>query len=139
MHTGTASGLLAAVVLLALHGCGGEQESVDEPSASPTATPTSIGILRFGDDGASVALDVGGTTTVFLPASVGWEEPVVEGDAVTVGADVSDEGSTSRSWTVTGPQAGTATLTLTGPPACRSETPSCADPDESWTAQFTVS
>jgi hypothetical protein len=31
-----------------------------------------------------------------------------------------------------------ATLTLTGSPTCRSETPSCADPDESWTARFTV-
>ena len=107
---------MAAVVLLALHGCGAEQGPADGPSATRTATPTSIDILRIGDDGASVTLDVGGTATVFLPASYVWEEPVVDGDAVTISADVSDEGSTSRSWTVTGQQAGTATLTLTGSP-----------------------
>jgi hypothetical protein len=67
-----------------------------------------------------------------------WEEPVVDGAAVTISADVSDEGGTSRSWTVTGRQAGAATLTLTGSPTCRSETPSCATPDIVWSAEFTV-
>ena len=129
---------MAAVVLLALHGCGAEQEPADGPSATPTATPTSVDVLRIGDDGASVDLEVGGTATVFLPVSLVWEEPVVDGTAVTVSADVSDEGSTSRSWTVTGRQAGTATLTLTGSPTCRSETPSCAAPDVLWSAAFTV-
>ena len=109
MRTGTARSLAAAVVLLALHGCGAEQEPADGPSATPAATPTSVDILRIGDDGASVALEVGGTAIVFLPASYDWEEPVVDGAAVTISADVSDEGSTSRSWTVTGRQAGTAT------------------------------
>ncbi len=138
MRTGTARGLAVATVLLALHGCTDEREPADGPGATPSATPTSVDILRIGDDGASVTLDVGGTATVFLPASYVWEEPVVDGGAVTISADVSDEGSTSRSWTVTGRRAGTATVTLTGSPACRSETPSCAEPDESWTASFTV-
>lgn len=129
---------MAAVVLLALHGCGAEHEPADGPSATPSATPTSIDILRIGDDGASVVLEVGGTATVFLPRTYVWEEPVVDGDAVTVSADVSDEGGASRSWTVTGRRAGTATLTLTGSPACRSETPSCATPDVVWSARLTV-
>ena len=136
MRTGTARALVA-VVLLALNGCGAEQPA-DGPSATPTATPTPVDILRIGDDGASVALEAGGTATVFLPASYVWEEPIVDGDAVTISADVSDEGSTSRSWTVTGRQAGTATLTLTGSPTCRSETPSCETPDVVWSADFTV-
>ena len=55
-----------------------------------------------------------------------------------ISADVSDEGSTSRSWTVTGQQAGPATLTLTGSPTCRSETPSCETPDVVWSADLTV-
>jgi hypothetical protein len=138
MRTGTARILVAVVVLLALHGCGAEQEPADGPSATPAATPTPVDILRIGDDGASVTLEVGGTAIVFLPASHDWEEPVVDGAAVTISADVSDEGSTSRSWTVTGQQAGAATLTLTGSPTCRSETPSCATPDVVWSADFTV-
>jgi hypothetical protein len=133
------SALAAVLLLLAVQGCNGTQDPADEASGAPTATPTPGDILRIGDGGASVALEVGGTATVFLPASFVWEEPVVDGDAVTISADVSDEGSTSRSWTVTGRQAGTATVTLTGSPTCRSETPSCAEPDESWTASFTVS
>jgi len=137
MRTGTARGLVAAAVLLALQGCGAE-EPADEPSATASATPTSVDVLRIGDDGASLALEVDETATVFLPASYIWEEPMVDGDAVTASADVSDEGSTSRSWTVTGRQAGTTTVTLTGSPACRSETPSCETPDVVWSADFTV-
>ena len=132
------SALVAAVLLLAVHGCTGAESPTDDPSGAPTSTPTSVDILRIGDDGASVTLDVGGTATVFLPASYVWEEPVIDGDAVTISADVSDEGSTSRSWTVTGRQAGTATLTLTGSPTCRSETPSCETPDVVWSADLTV-
>jgi len=132
------SALVAAVLLLAVHGCTGAESPTDDPSGTPTSTPTSVDILRIGDDGASVDLEVGGTATVFLPVSLVWEEPVVDGTAVTVSADVSDEGSTSRSWTVTGQQAGTATLTLTGSPTCRSETPSCAAPDVVWSASFDV-
>jgi hypothetical protein len=75
---------------------------------------------------------------VFLPTTYVWQEPVVDGDAVTIGKDVSEEGGPSRSWTVAAREAGTATLTLTGSPTCRSETPSCATPDEAWTATFTV-
>ena len=138
MRTGTARGLAVAAVLLALHGCAAEREPADGPAATPSATPTSVDILRIGDDGASVTLEVGGTATVFLPASYVWEEPVVDGDAVTISADVSDEGSTSRSWTVTGRQAGTATIALTGSPTCRSETPSCETPDVVWSADLTV-
>jgi hypothetical protein len=138
MRTGTARILEAGVVLLTLHGCGEEREPADGPSATPTATPTSIDVLRIGDDGAGVVLEVGGTATVFLPTTYVWEEPVVDGDAVTVSADVSDEGSASRSWTVTGRQAGTATLTLTGSPTCRSENPSCAAREIVWSADFTV-
>ncbi len=132
------SALVAAVLLLAVHGCTGAESPTDDPSGTPTSTPTSVDILRIGDDGASVTLEVGGTATVFLPASYVWEEPVVDGDAVMISADVSDEGSTSRSWTVTGQQAGTATLTLTGSPTCRSETPSCETPDVVWSADLTV-
>ena len=108
------------------------------PSSTQSATSTPIPVLRIGDNGADVALHVGGTASVFLPASYTWEEPVVDGDAVTISRDISDAGSSSRSWTVTAQRAGTASVTLTGSPACRSETPSCAMPDESWTAQFTV-
>ena len=132
------SALVAAVLLLAVHGCTGAESPTDDPSGAPTSTPTSVDILRIGDDGASVTLDVGGTATVFLPASYVWEEPVVDGTAVTVSADVSDEGSSSRSWTVTAREAGTATLTLTGSPTCRSETPSCETPDVVWSADLTV-
>ena len=132
------TGLAVAAVLLALHGCSAEREPADGPAATPSATPTSVDILRIGDDGASVTLDVGGTATVFLPVSYVWEEPVVDGAAVTISADVSDEGSTSRSWTVTGRQAGTATLTLSGSPTCRSVSPSCESPDVGWSADFTV-
>lgn len=138
MRTRQVTGLVAALLLLVVQGCGGEQEPTEQPSESPTTTPAPVDVLRIGDDGASVPLRVGGTATVFLPASYIWEEPLVDGDAATISADVSDEGSTSRSWTVTGRQAGTTTVTLTGSPACRSETPSCAAPDVSWTASFTV-
>ena len=132
------SALVAAVLLLAVHGCTGAESPTDDASEAPTTTPRSVDILRIGDDGASVALEVGGTATVFLPASFVWAEPVVDGAAMTVSADVSDEGSSSRSWTVTAREAGTATLTLTGSPTCRSETPSCATPDVVWSADFTV-
>ena len=83
-------------------------------------------------------MQAGGTATVSLPASYTWEEPVVEGDAVTISENVSDEPTASRSWTVTAQRTGTATVTLTGSPTCRSETPSCAMPDMMWTARFTV-
>lgn len=133
-----------AVLLLALlPACAdldGDPTGAGTPSASPSlsATVSPVDILRMGDNGADVSLAVGGTAIVFLPASYTWEEPVVDGDAVTISQDVSDEGSGSRSWTVTAQRAGSATVTLTGSPTCRSETPSCAAPDESWTAQFTV-
>ena len=107
------------------------------PTSSATASPGGK-ILRLGDDGAEVALQVGGTAVVFLPASYTWEEPVVDGDAVTISQDISDEGSPSRSWTVTAQRAGTASVTLTGSPTCRSETPSCAAPDVVWSAAFAV-
>ena len=66
-------------------------------SSSPSASATPIDILRIGDNGAEVALPLGGTATVFLPASYTWDEPVVDGDAVTITQDISDEGSSSRS------------------------------------------
>ena len=88
MRTGTARGLAVAAVLLALLGCSAEREPADGPAATPSATPTSVDILRIDDDGASVTLEVGGTATVFLPASYVWEEPVIDGDAVTISADV---------------------------------------------------
>jgi hypothetical protein len=141
------SGLTAVLLLLgALHACG-DDEPDPEPVGQTTETPSStlsatlspiVEILRIGDNGAEVALPAGGTAIVFLPASYIWEEPVVDGDAVTISQDVSDEGGPSRSWTVTARQVGSASVTLTGSPACRSETPSCATPDVSWTAQFTV-
>ena len=131
------------LLLAALEACAGTSSDPTDPesqspSPSPSATVSPVDILRMGDDGANVALQVGGTAIVFLPASYTWEEPVVDGDAVTISADVSDEGSPSRSWTVTAQRAGSSRITLTGSPACRSETPSCAQPDVSWTAHFTV-
>ena len=65
------------------------------PSPDNVAVAKSVGavdILRMGDDGADVALLVGGTAIVSLPATYTWEEPDVEGDAVTISQDVSDEG-----------------------------------------------
>ena len=132
------SALVTAVLLLVVQGCAGDEDPADLGGGGPTANPTPSDILRIGDDGASVTLEVGGTATVFLPASYVWEEPVVDGDAVTISADVSDEGSTSRSWTFTGRRAGTATIALTGSPTCRSETPSCETPDVVWSADLTV-
>jgi len=137
--------LAAAALLLvgALQACGDtEPDPVEQASLTPlpsaSSTPTPIDILRLGDNGAEATLQTGGTATVFLPASYTWEEPVIDGDAVTISEDISDEGSSSRSWTVTAQRPGTTNVTLTGSPACRSETPSCAEPDVSWTAKFTV-
>ena len=107
-------------------------------STSTSSTTSAGNILRLGDDGAEVALQVGGTAVVFLPASYTWEEPVVDGDAVTISQDISDEGGPTRSWTVTAQREGTASVTLTGSPTCRSETPSCAAPDVVWSATFDV-
>ena len=128
------------LLLAALAGCAGTASDPAQevsPTSSATASPGGK-ILRLGDDGAEVALQVGETAVVFLPASYTWEEPVVDGDAVTISQDISDEGSPSRSWTVTAQRAGTANVTLTGSPTCRSETPSCAAPDVVWSAAFAV-
>jgi len=128
---------LAGMLACVLGGCA---DATREPAATqPNASPEPVPVLRLGDDGARVTLDIDATATVSLPATYTWAEPLVDGDAVTVSQDVSDEGSGSRSWTVTGRAAGTATLTLTGSPTCASETPSCAEPDVTWTAGFTVS
>ena len=125
------------VLQAALVGCS-DTASDPAPETSTSSTTSAGKILRIGDDGAEVALPVGGTAVVFLPASYTWEEPVVDGDAVTISQDISDEGSPSRSWTVTAQRAGTASVTLTGSPTCRSETPSCAEPDVVWSAGFDV-
>jgi len=130
--------LVSAIVLLAaLVGCA-DTASDPAPETSTSSTTSAGNILRMGDDGAEVALQVGGTAVVFLPASYTWEEPVVDGDAVTISQDISDEGGPTRSWTVTAQREGTASVTLTGSPTCRSETPSCAAPDVAWSATFDV-
>ncbi len=142
---------LATVLLFAVLAACGNGEGTDDrtgrASTDPTITTpppatnssTPVPVLRLGDTGAEVALAVGGSATVSLPSSHPWEEPIVTGAAVTVSEDVSDEPAASRSWTVTARQAGTATVTLTGSPACRSKTPPCDRPDVMWSARFTVS
>lgn len=128
-------------VVVAAPACAGVDSRPLEPSTttpSPTAGGT-IPVLRLGDDGVETALEVGGTASVMLPASYEWTDPVLVGDAVTISQDISDVGSGSRSWTVTARRPGTATVTLTGSPTCRSETPSCAAPDLAWKAGFAVS
>ena len=96
-------------------------------------------ILRLGDDGAEVALQVGETAVVFLPASYTWEEPVVDGDAVTISQDISDEGSPSRSWTVTAQRAGTASVAaeLTNL-TCSSRPRRVPRRTSAWSADFAV-
>ena len=129
--------VIVAVLACALGGCAdGTQEP---PVTRPNPSPEPVRVLRLGDDGAGVALEIGGTATVSLPATFTWSEPLVDAAAVTVSQDVSDEGGGSRSWTVTARAVGTATVTLTGSPTWASETPSCAEPDVAWTAGFTVS
>src|SRR5687768_13842947 len=114
----------ATVLLAALVGCADTASdpapSDPAPETSTSSTTSAGNILRIGDDGAEVALQVGGTAVVFLPASYTWEEPVVDGDAVTISQDISDEGGPTRSWTVTAQREGTASVTLTGSPTCRS-------------------
>lgn len=146
---------VATALLVA--GCGDESgpssRQVEDPatapsSSSPTDTPdtpaTTVGSaipkLQLADSGTELALTVGDTAQVFLPQSTyDWNDPVVDGRAVTISEDVSDEGSSSRSWTITAVAAGDAAVSVVGSPPCRATTPPCAAPDTLWSVRITVS
>ena len=155
-------GSTVLLVCLLLAGCGDDpgpsSTQVDDPATAPSAssptstpnatTPTAttpntgnaIPVLRMADAGTELELAVGGTASIALPRTeYDWSDPTVEGDAVTVSEDISDEGSTSRSWTVTAVTPGTARVAVAGSPPCRASTPPCGAPDIQWSVRITVS
>lgn len=94
--------------------------------------------LGLSDDGTTVNLEVGGNASIALAGGLAWGEPAVTGPAVTLSEDISDAETSGRSWTVVAREPGEASVTVTGSPACRSETPPCEAPDRSWSVRFVV-
>jgi hypothetical protein len=80
--------------------------------------PPPIGIVTEAADGTRVELAVGEARPLQLTGLWTWDEPVVEGGAVVLTPVdyLVDPGY--REWTITGTTAGTATITVSGEPAC---------------------
>lgn len=133
--------LIVLALLPVLAACGGEEEAA--PPVGSGTTPTETGeppqqppeAITEADSGEEIALPVGGETNLRLTSEYVWDEPVVEGDAVTLTRVDYIQDPGFREWVVTAAAAGEATISALGEPACAGQD-GC--PDESLRFQVRV-
>ena len=118
------------LLVLLLAACGGESGvgTGDDPTQAPDA-------ITAPDSGETLALAMGSETSLQLSSEYVWSEPVVEGAAVEVTPVEYIQDPGFSEWLVRATQAGTATISSAGEPACEGEH-GC--PDEPLRFQVTI-
>jgi hypothetical protein len=124
--------------------CGGEEAGPSAPETSTTPTETgepppkqAPEAITEADSGGEVALPVGGETNLRLTSEYVWAEPVVEGAAVTLTRVDYIQDPGFREWVVTAAEAGEATISSTGEPACAGQD-GCPDEPLHFEVRITV-
>jgi hypothetical protein len=104
------------LLVVALAACGGE--SGGGPGSGPTEAPEAI---TARDSGRTFTLAPGEEVSLRLSSEYGWSEPAVDGGAVELSPVdyVQDPGFSE--WLVQATEAGTATISSLGDPACEGE------------------
>jgi predicted secreted protein len=133
--------VLLALALVPLAACAGDDASgpVEEPASTgagqePLPSPQ---IITEADSGTSFSLPVGGETTLRLSSDWVWDEPVVDGPAVSLAVVnyIQDPGFSE--WVVTADEPGEATISSTGKAACAGQD-GCADGPQDFQVRITV-
>ena len=132
---------LLALALVPLAACASDEASdpVEQPGSTgggqePQLSPQ---IITEADSGATFSLPVGAETTLRLSSDWVWEEPVVEGDAVSLAVVnyIQDPGFSE--WVVLGDAPGEATISAEGRAACAGQD-GCADGPQDFRVRITV-
>jgi predicted secreted protein len=130
--------VLAFLLLPALASCA-DSESAPPTETTETAPPPrqSPQVITEADSGASFSLPVGGDTTLRLSSDWVWEEPVVDGDAVSLAVVnyIQDPGFSE--WVVTADAPGEAAISSSGRAACAGQD-GCADGPQDFQVRITV-
>jgi hypothetical protein len=132
---------LLALALVPLAACA--QDEASGPAEEPASTGAgqeplpSPQIITEADSGGTFSLPVGGETTLRLSSDWVWEEPVVEGDAVSLAVVnyIQDPGFSE--WVVLGDRPGDATIAASGRAACAGQD-GCADGPQDFQVRITV-
>jgi hypothetical protein len=131
--------LLLALALLAACSQNDDSAPAEEPASSEPSQEhrPSPQIITEADSGASFSLPVGGETTLRLSSDWVWEEPLVDGDAVSLAVVnyIQDPGFSE--WVVLGDAPGEATITSSGRAACAGQD-GCADGPQDFQVKITV-
>jgi hypothetical protein len=132
---------LLALTLVLLAACAQDETAgpVEEPTSTgagqePQASPQ---IITEADSGAAFALPVGGETTLRLSSDWVWDEPVVDGDAVSLAVVnyIQDPGFSE--WVIIADTPGEATISSEGKAACAGQD-GCADGPQDFQVRITV-
>lgn len=113
---------LLALALVTLAAC--SQDEASGPAEEPAGTGAgdeprpSPQIITEADSGASFSLPLGGETTLRLSSDWTWEEPVVDGEAVSLAVVnyIQDPGFSE--WVVVADAQGEAVIASSGRAAC---------------------
>lgn len=132
---------LLALALVSLSAC--SQDETTGPAEGPASTGAgqeprpSPQIITEADSGAAFSLPVGGETTLRLSSDWIWDEPVVDGDAVSLAVVnyIQDPGFSE--WVVMADQPGEATIASSGTAACAGQD-GCADGPQDFQVRITV-
>jgi hypothetical protein len=132
---------LLALAVLALAACSEDEASgpAEEPASTgagqePRPSPQ---IVTEADSGAAFSLPLGGETTLRLSSDWVWDEPVVDGDAVSLAVVnyIQDPGFSE--WVIVADTPGAATISSTGKAACAGQD-GCADGPQDFQVRITV-
>jgi uncharacterized lipoprotein len=133
--------VLLALALVPLAACAQDETSgpaEDSASTSAGQEPRPAPqIITEADSGASFAIPLGGETTLRLSSDWIWEEPVVDGDAVSLAVVnyIQDPGFSE--WVVVADTPGEATIASSGRAACAGQE-GCADGPQDFQVRITV-
>jgi predicted secreted protein len=132
---------LLALALVTLAACAQDEPSspAEEPGSTaegqePRPSPQ---IITEADSGARFSLPVGAETTLRLSSDWVWDEPLVDGDAVSLAVVnyIQDPGFSE--WVILADTPGEATISSTGKAACAGQD-GCADGPQDFRVRITV-
>jgi hypothetical protein len=115
------SRLLLLLLVVPAAACAGD--SAEGPAGESTSPPRQPpqGVVTEADSGGTFEVPLGGETSLRLSSDYAWSEPAADGGAVElVRVDYLQDPGYSE-WMVQGVQAGTASISALGEPACTGE------------------
>jgi predicted secreted protein len=113
--------LLLLLVLLPAAGCAGDSAEGPAGESTPPPRQPPQGVVTEADSGGTFEVPLGGETSLRLSSDYVWSEPAAEGGAVELApVDYLQDPGYSE-WMVRGVQAGTASISALGEPACAGE------------------